>query len=58
MAMYSFVPPFREAKFCGVLSCVIDKLGCAAGKKKVAEHWSTLLQTCTWLNIPSLCVLE
>jgi hypothetical protein len=24
---------FREAKFCGVLSCVFDKLGCAAGEK-------------------------
>jgi hypothetical protein len=26
MAMYSFVPPFREAKFCGMPSCVFDKL--------------------------------
>jgi hypothetical protein len=26
------VPSFREAKFCGVASCVFDKLGCAAGK--------------------------
>jgi hypothetical protein len=33
MAMYSFVPPFREAKFCGVSSCVFDNLGCAAGEK-------------------------
>jgi hypothetical protein len=33
MAMHIFVPPFREAKFCGVLSCVFDKLGCAAGEK-------------------------
>jgi hypothetical protein len=33
MAMYSFVSPFREAKFCGVPSCVVDKLGCAAGEK-------------------------
>jgi hypothetical protein len=33
--MYSFVPPFREATFCGVPSCVFDKLGCAAGKKKL-----------------------
>jgi hypothetical protein len=31
--MYSFVPPFREAKFCGVPSCGFDKSGCAAGKK-------------------------
>jgi hypothetical protein len=29
MAMYSFVPPYRKAKFCGVF----DKLGCAAGEK-------------------------
>jgi hypothetical protein len=33
MDMYSFVPPFREAKFCGVPSCVFDNLGCAAGEK-------------------------
>jgi hypothetical protein len=42
MAMYSFIPPFREAKFCGVPSCVFEKLGCAAGEKKVAKHWSRL----------------
>jgi hypothetical protein len=40
MAMYIFVPPFRKAKFCGVPSCVFDKLGCAAGEKTVVEHWS------------------
>jgi hypothetical protein len=34
MAMYSFVPPFRDAKFCGVPSCVFDKLGCAASEKR------------------------
>jgi hypothetical protein len=33
MDMYSFVPRFRDAKFCGVPSCVFDKLGCAAGEK-------------------------
>jgi hypothetical protein len=33
MAMYSFVPPFREATFCGVPSGVFEKLGCAAGEK-------------------------
>jgi hypothetical protein len=33
LAMYSFVPPFREATFCGVPSCVFDKSGCAAGEK-------------------------
>jgi hypothetical protein len=38
MAMYSFVPPFGEAKFCGVSSRIFDKLGCAAAKKKFAEH--------------------
>jgi hypothetical protein len=38
MAMYRFVLPFREAKFCGVPSCVFDKLGCAVGEKKFAEH--------------------
>jgi hypothetical protein len=35
MAMYSFVPPFREATFCGVPSCVFDKLGCATGEKSL-----------------------
>jgi hypothetical protein len=35
MAMYSFVPPFREAKFCGVPSCVFDKLGCAADEESL-----------------------
>jgi hypothetical protein len=32
MAMHSFILPFREAKFCGVPSCVFDKLVCAAGE--------------------------
>jgi hypothetical protein len=35
MIMFSFVPPFREATFCGVPSCVSDKLGCAAGEKRL-----------------------
>jgi hypothetical protein len=34
MAVYSFVPPFREATFCGVPSRVFDKLGGAAGEKR------------------------
>jgi hypothetical protein len=34
-AMYNIVLPFHEAKFCGVLSRIFDKFGCAAGKK----HW-------------------
>jgi hypothetical protein len=34
MAIYSFVPPL-EAKFCGVPSCVFDKLGCAMGEKSL-----------------------
>jgi hypothetical protein len=33
--MYSFVPPFRKATFCGVLSCVFDKSGCAVGEKRL-----------------------
>jgi hypothetical protein len=33
MLMYSFVSPFREAKFCGVPPCVFDKSGSAAGEK-------------------------
>jgi hypothetical protein len=35
MAMYSLVPPFREATYCGALSCVFDKSGCAAGEKRL-----------------------
>jgi hypothetical protein len=35
MAMYSFVPSFREAKFCGVPLCVFDKIGCAAGEESL-----------------------
>jgi hypothetical protein len=31
----SFVPPFHETKFCGVPSCVFDKLGCAAGERRL-----------------------
>jgi hypothetical protein len=35
MAMYSFVPPFREAKFCDVPSCVFGKLGCSADEESL-----------------------
>jgi hypothetical protein len=35
MAVYSFVPPFRKAKFCDVPSRVFNKLGCAAGEKSL-----------------------
>jgi hypothetical protein len=35
MAMYSFIPPFCEAKFCDVLSCVFDKVGCAVGEERL-----------------------
>lgn len=41
MAIESFVPPFREAKFCSGPSCVIGNLGCAAGEK-VTEQRSVL----------------
>jgi hypothetical protein len=33
MVTYSFVPPFRETKFCGVPECVFDKLGVPRVKK-------------------------
>jgi hypothetical protein len=42
MAMYSFVPPFREATFCGVPSCVWQ-IRVSCGRKKVAEHWSEVI---------------
>lgn len=29
-----FRTPFREAKFCGVPSCSVHKLGCATGKER------------------------
>jgi hypothetical protein len=45
MAMYSFVPPFRKAKFCGVPSCVFDKLGCAAGEKRLRNTAIELFTT-------------
>jgi hypothetical protein len=35
MAMHSFVPPYREAKVCGVPSFVFDKLGCVAGEESL-----------------------
>jgi hypothetical protein len=38
MAVYTFVPSLREAKFCGVPSCVFEKLWCAAGEGRIAEH--------------------
>jgi hypothetical protein len=38
MVIYSFVPPFREATFFGVPSCVFDNLRCAAGEEIL---WNT-----------------
>jgi hypothetical protein len=35
MVMYNIVPPFCESRFCGVPSCVFDKLWCAAGEKRL-----------------------
>jgi hypothetical protein len=35
MTVYSFVSPFREAKFCDVPSRVFDKLECSAGGKSL-----------------------
>lgn len=51
MAMWSFVPPFRDAKFYGVPSGVFDKLESATGEKWCkAEHsliaWSAL----SWID--------
>jgi hypothetical protein len=34
VATYSFVPPFRKAKFRGVPSRAMVKFGCAVGTKK------------------------
>jgi hypothetical protein len=41
MTLYCFVPPFRKAKFCGVPSRAIVKVGIVVGKKKSAGHCST-----------------
>jgi hypothetical protein len=45
----SFAPPFRKAKFCGVPSRAIAKVGCAMDKK-VAEHYSGLFSDQKCLN--------
>jgi hypothetical protein len=45
MAMYSFVPSFREATFCGVPSCVFDKLRFCAGKRRLGNTGSEQGQT-------------
>jgi hypothetical protein len=44
MVIQSFIPPFLEAKFCGVPSCVLDKLGCAEGEKSLQN--AVLGSTC------------
>jgi hypothetical protein len=45
-AMYSFVPPFHEAKFCDMPSSVFDQLGCAAGEKRLrntgTDRWGEM----------------
>jgi hypothetical protein len=55
MVMYNFVPPFREATFCGVPSGVFDKLGCAAGGKSLRNtalyYWNIFLFTTIVKNI-------
>jgi hypothetical protein len=33
MTFYNFTPPFREAIFCEVSSCIFDKLRHAAGEE-------------------------
>lgn len=38
VAVCSFVPPFLDANFCGVLPCVFDKLGSIVGEKRIADH--------------------
>jgi hypothetical protein len=35
---YCFIPPFSKAKFFGVPSRTVVKVGCSLGKKNVAEH--------------------
>jgi hypothetical protein len=51
MAMYSFISPFCEVKFCGESSCVSDKLGCAAGEKRL---WNTALEATKIGNIDAI----
>jgi hypothetical protein len=51
MATYNFVPLFHEATFCGVPSCVFDKSGCVAGKKKscgALHYGETALDAGEW----------
>jgi hypothetical protein len=53
MVMYGFVPPYREATFCGVPSCVFDKLGCAADKKWLQNCVRQLHASCLVLLVQS-----
>jgi hypothetical protein len=39
MAVCNFYPLFVRRNFVVCLSCVFDKLGCAAGERKFSEHW-------------------
>jgi hypothetical protein len=43
IAMYNSVPPFHEATFCSVLSCVFNKLGSDLGETKFMEHCATVI---------------
>jgi hypothetical protein len=42
MAVYSLVSHFHRAKFYGMLASVFYKLECAAGGKRVEEHYFRL----------------
>jgi hypothetical protein len=55
MTMCSVIPPFREAKFCGVPSCVFDKLGCAAGERSLRN---TAIGLSILRNPVSLCCVH
>jgi hypothetical protein len=56
VATYYFVPPFRNAKFCGVPSQAIVKFGSEVSKK-VAEHCLSQLKIFTRkTDISALCV--
>jgi hypothetical protein len=53
VATYSFVPFFRKAKFCGVSSQAVDKVGCAVAKRDCGTlHQTTLVLQPAQSNLP------
>jgi hypothetical protein len=56
MAVYSFMPSLREAKFYGVPSCVFEKLWCAAGEERIVERCCGTLFALLGLSVGANCL--